>query len=111
MTEETDDVVAPVEAAEEATVAVEKTASEVDKTEVTVWAPEPSTDADDVMSLSVDEWRWPTAVRDSSAHSVSTRALMTTPPPGRRRTRAASVAAGSSASARCRSWPQKPSVR
>ncbi|MFL2970168.1 MAG: ATP-dependent protease LonB, partial [Candidatus Poseidoniaceae archaeon] len=56
MTEETDDVVAPVEAAEEATVAVEKTASEVDKTEVTVWAPEPSTDADDVMSLSVDEW-------------------------------------------------------
>lgn len=56
MTEETDDVVAPVEAAEEPTVAVENPALEVDETEVTVWAPEPSTDADDVMSLSVDEW-------------------------------------------------------
>ena len=56
MTEETDDVVAPAEAAEEPTVAVENPALEVDETEVTVWAPEPSTDADDVMSLSVDEW-------------------------------------------------------
>ena len=56
MTEETDDVVAPVEVAEEPTVAVENPALEVDETEVTVWAPEPSTDADDVMSLSVDEW-------------------------------------------------------
>lgn len=56
MTEETDDVAAPIEAAEEPTVAVEKPAIEVDETEVTVWAPEPSTDADDVMSLSVDEW-------------------------------------------------------
>jgi Lon-like ATP-dependent protease len=56
VTEETDDVVAPAEAAEEPTVAVENPALEVDETEVTVWAPEPSTDADDVMSLSVDEW-------------------------------------------------------
>ncbi len=56
MTEETDDVAAPIEAAEEPTVAVENPALEVDETEVTVWAPEPSTDADDVMSLSVDEW-------------------------------------------------------
>lgn len=56
MTEETDDVVAPAEAAEEPTVAVENPALVVDETEVTVWAPEPSTDADDVMSLSVDEW-------------------------------------------------------
>ena len=56
MTEEIDDVVAPVEVAEEPTVAVENPALEVDETEVTVWAPEPSTDADDVMSLSVDEW-------------------------------------------------------
>lgn len=56
MTEETDDVVAPVETAEEPTVAVENPTLEVDETKVTVWAPEPSTDADDVMSLSVDEW-------------------------------------------------------
>jgi Lon-like ATP-dependent protease len=56
VTEETDDVVAPAEAAEEPTVAVENPALVVDETEVTVWAPEPSTDADDVMSLSVDEW-------------------------------------------------------
>ena len=49
MTEETDDVVAPIEVAEEPTVAVENPALEVDETEVTVWAPEPSTGADDVM--------------------------------------------------------------
>ena len=54
MTEETDDVVAPVEAAEEPTVAVDDAAASVDETEVTVWAPEPSTDAGDVMSASVE---------------------------------------------------------
>ena len=56
MTEDTDGVDAPLEAVDSPVPTTEEQAAPTDETEVTVWAPEPSTGADDVMADSVEDW-------------------------------------------------------
>ena len=56
MTEDTDGVDAPLEAVDSPLPISEEQAAPIDETEVTVWAPEPSTGADDVMADSVEDW-------------------------------------------------------
>ena len=56
MTEDTEGVDAPLEAVDSPLPISEEQAAPIDETEVTVWAPEPSTGADDVMADSVEDW-------------------------------------------------------
>lgn len=56
MTEDTDGVDAPLEAVDSPVPTTEEQAAPTDETEVTVWAPEPSMGADDVMADSVEDW-------------------------------------------------------
>ena len=56
MTEDTDGVDAPLDAVDSTVVAGDEPVIAPEDTEVTVWAPEPSLGADDVVADSVDEW-------------------------------------------------------
>lgn len=56
MTEDTEGVDAPLEAVDSAIIAGDEPATAPDEAEVTVWAPEPSLGADDVVAVAVDEW-------------------------------------------------------
>tara|TARA_B110001452_G_scaffold42495_1_gene32581 strand:+ start:7873 stop:9951 length:2079 start_codon:yes stop_codon:yes gene_type:complete len=56
VTEDTDGVDAPLDAVDSTVVAGDEPVIAPEDTEVTVWAPEPSLGADDVVADSVDEW-------------------------------------------------------
>ncbi|MDE0858313.1 MAG: ATP-dependent protease LonB [Candidatus Poseidoniaceae archaeon] len=56
MTEDTESADAHVEAAGDGPVAIEQVVPEEDTTLVTVWSPEPSVEADEVVTESVEDW-------------------------------------------------------
>ena len=56
MTEDIEGVDDPLEAVDSTVVAGDEPVTAPDEAEVTVWAPEPSLGADDVVADSVDEW-------------------------------------------------------